>query len=120
MKNRHSIRRSAAAAVLATGIAGGMLASAGAAQAAAPAYASQHHSVEGRVVSRVPLKVHYGPGTSHWVTGTVSNRMHVWITCKVTGTRVGTNDRWYKLTDGQGWVSAYYVNNYRHVRWCDS
>ncbi len=118
MKNRHSIRRAGAAVVLAVGLAAGMLASAAGAQAA-PAYGSWHHRVEGRVVSRTPLNIRYGPGTGHWATGTVSNGMHVWITCKSTGTRVGGNDRWYKLADGQGWAAAHYVDNYRHVRWCN-
>lgn len=120
MMNRHSVRKSVTGALLAAGIAAGVLASTGEAQAAAPAVSAWHHRVEGRVVSRIPLTVRYGPGTNHWATGTVSNGMHVWVTCKADGTRVDGNYRWYKLADGQGWVSAHYVGNNGYVRWCNS
>lgn len=117
--NRHSIRRSVTGAVLAAGMAAGVFATAADAQAATtPAYNSWHHHVEGRVVSRVPLSVRYGPGTNHSRAGYVNHGSHVWITCKSRGTRVGSNDRWYRLAGGRGWVAAHYVNNYQHVRWC--
>ncbi|MDF2256629.1 SH3 domain-containing protein [Streptantibioticus ferralitis] len=119
MMKRHSIRRSVTAALLTAGVAVGTLTTAAGAQALTPAhYGRWHHHVEGRVVSPEPLTVHYGPGVNRWVTGTISNGMHVWIVCKAEGSRVGANDRWYKLADGQGWVPAHYVNNYRYVRWC--
>ncbi|WP_255922655.1 SH3 domain-containing protein [Streptomyces humicola] len=118
--NRHSMRRTAAAVVLAGGIAAGTLAGAMGASATTSADYGYGQSVEGRVVSPQPLNVRYGPGTGHWITGTVNNGMHVWITCKTEGTNVGGNDRWYQLADDQGWVSAYYVNNYDYVPWCNS
>ncbi|MEU8972990.1 SH3 domain-containing protein [Streptomyces monashensis] len=120
MVSRHSIARSAATVLLAGGIAAGSLAGAAEAQAAPVHHGYRHHSVEGRVVSRTPLTVRYGPGTNRWATGTVSPGMHVWIKCKAEGSDVGGNNRWYKLADGQGWASAHYVRNYHHVRWCDS
>lgn len=120
MAIRRFIARSVATVLLTGGVAAGSLAGAVGAQAAPAHNGYRHHSVEGRVVSRTPLAVRYGPGTSHRVTGTVSPGMHVWISCKAEGTNVRGNDRWYKLADGQGWVSARYVNNFHHVRWCDN
>ncbi|MDF3287957.1 hypothetical protein [Streptomyces silvisoli] len=116
MMKRHSIRRSITAALLTAGVA---LGTATGAQALAPAHHGfWHHRVEGRVVSPEPVTVHYGPGVNRWATGTINNGMHVWIVCKARGGQVGSNDRWYKLAGGQGWIPAYYVNNYRYVRWC--
>lgn len=118
--NRHRLRRSLAALLLAGGLATGTLAGAGGSQALAPAsgYHHWHHRVEGRVVSPAPLRVHYGPATGRWVTGTISNGMHVWIRCQADGSDVGGNHRWYRLTGGQGWIPAYYVHAFHHVPWC--
>ena len=117
MMNRHIIRKSVTGAVLAAVLAAGGLATASGAQAATPTYYGQHR-VEGRVVSRIPLTVRYGPGTNHWAAGRIGSGSHVWISCKSRGTNVAGNNRWYKLASGRGWVSAHYVNNYRHVNWC--
>ncbi|MCQ4083959.1 hypothetical protein NGB36_26075 [Streptomyces sp. RB6PN25] len=117
MMNRHSIGRAAAAVLLTGGVAAGVVAGAVGAQADS---AQPYAAVQGSVVTPAPLNVRYGPGTDHWISSSLGNGTSIWIACKSEGTNIGGNNRWYQLTNNQGWVSAHYVNTNGYVPWCDS
>lgn len=142
MFSRHSIFRSIAAILVGGSALVGTVAAAGSAQAA-PAYypdgtgsylplsPSDYGSwgysdgyspdaASGQVVSPVPLNVRSGPSTAYWTNETIPNGTVISVSCKTDGTDVGGNYRWYQLADGQGWVSAYYVNNFDYVPWCSN
>ncbi|MEV6944095.1 SH3 domain-containing protein [Streptomyces sp. NPDC051172] len=67
---------------------------------------------------RLPLNVRSGPGTGYRVVGSRAVGSSVAITCKVRGSGVRGNHRWYRLAHHGGWVSARYVHNLGTVRWC--
>ncbi|MFF4358448.1 SH3 domain-containing protein [Streptomyces sp. NPDC001604] len=67
---------------------------------------------------RLPLNVRSGPGTGYRVVGSRPVGSSVAITCKVRGSGVRGNHRWYRLAHHRGWVSARYVRNLGTVRWC--
>lgn len=67
---------------------------------------------------RLPLNVRSGPGTGYRVVGSRSVGSSVGITCKVRGSGVRGNHRWYRLTHHRGYVAARYVHNLSTVRWC--
>jgi len=73
----------------------------------------------GYVTTRhLPLNVRSGPGTGHSIVGSRPAGGSVALTCKVRGSGVRGNHRWYKLAHHKGYVSARYVNNLSTVRWC--
>lgn len=67
---------------------------------------------------RLPLNVRSGPGTGYRVVGARPVGSSVAITCKVRGSGVRGNHRWYRLAHHRGYVSARYVQNLGTVRWC--
>ncbi|MGW2719460.1 SH3 domain-containing protein [Streptomyces sp. NPDC001492] len=67
---------------------------------------------------RLPLNVRSGPGTGYRVVGSRPVGSSVAITCKVQGSGVRGNHRWYRLAHHRGYVSARYVHNLGTVRWC--
>lgn len=75
------------------------------------------YGVEGGVVSPIPLNIRSGPGTGYPVVGALANGTTISISGKTNGTNIFGNRIWYRLADGQGWVSARYVNNYGYVPW---
>ncbi|GGN82375.1 hypothetical protein GCM10011579_069880 [Streptomyces albiflavescens] len=73
----------------------------------------------GRVATHhLRLNVRSGPGTGYRVIGSRRIGHVVAITCKMRGSNVLGNRRWYKLAHHKGYVSARYVNNHSAVRWC--
>lgn len=70
------------------------------------------------VTHRLPLNVRSGPGTGYRVVGSRAVGSDVAVTCKVRGSNVRGNHRWYRLAHHRGWVSARYVHNLGTVRWC--
>ncbi|GAA3830090.1 hypothetical protein GCM10022403_074140 [Streptomyces coacervatus] len=73
----------------------------------------------GYVTTRhLPLNVRSGPGTGYRVIGARPVGGSVALTCKVRGSGVRGNHRWYKLAHHKGYVSARYVRNLSTVRWC--
>ena len=80
---------------------------------AAPAPASTSHTAEGVVVARGGLVGHLRPSTHAPANYTFRNGSRVTLDCKVSGTVVGGNPRWYLVVaEGDAnWVSARYVRN---------
>jgi uncharacterized protein YgiM (DUF1202 family) len=73
----------------------------------------------GYVTTRhLPLNVRSGPGTGYRVVGSRPVGGSVALTCKVRGSGVRGNQRWYRLAHHKGYVSARYVQNRSAVRWC--
>ncbi|MFF4502099.1 SH3 domain-containing protein [Streptomyces sp. NPDC001401] len=73
----------------------------------------------GYVATRhLPLNVRSGPGTGYRVVGSRPVGGSVALTCKVRGSGVRGNHRWYRLAHHKGYVSARYVRNLSTVRWC--
>ncbi|MEU6255518.1 SH3 domain-containing protein [Streptomyces sp. NPDC047043] len=64
------------------------------------------------------LNVRSGPGTGYRVVGSRPAGARVAVTCKVRGSVVRGNHRWYRLPHHKGYVSARYVRNLSTVRWC--
>jgi uncharacterized protein YgiM (DUF1202 family) len=64
------------------------------------------------------LNVRSGPGTGYRIVGWAGNGRMLHLTCKRQGSYVRGNARWYRLTRGQGYVSARYVHNYQTIPWC--
>ncbi|MEU1816217.1 hypothetical protein ABZ543_13610 [Streptomyces roseifaciens] len=65
--------------------------------------------VPGEVISRVGQKVRKSPALSAPVVGSYGPGAHVLIACQAAGGRVEGDGLWYRLADGQGWLSARYV-----------
>ncbi|MFE5873061.1 hypothetical protein ACFQ6V_31025 [Streptomyces roseifaciens] len=65
--------------------------------------------VPGEVISRVGQKVRKSPALSAPVVGSYGPGAHVLIACQAAGGRVEGDSLWYRLADGQGWLSAHYV-----------
>lgn len=78
----------------------------------------RNHTWGSVATHRLPLNVRSGPGTGYRVVGSRAVGSSVAITCKVRGSNVRGNHRWYRLTHHRGWVSARYVHNLGTVRWC--
>lgn len=95
----------------------------------------------GKVVSKGPLKVRSKPTTQSRSVGRVSPNSKVEISCKENGQKVDGNRLWYRLAekyddgendgrengvarpdrgtyDKERWVSARYVRNLTHVKYC--
>ncbi|MGW2523699.1 SH3 domain-containing protein [Streptomyces sp. NPDC001617] len=73
----------------------------------------------GNVATRgLRLNVRSGPGTGYRVVGSRPAGARVAVTCKVRGSGVRGNHRWYRLTHQKGYVSAHYVHSRSAVRWC--
>lgn len=77
---------------------------------------------EGKVISKIDLTVRSGPSTSAKAVGSVKPGKTIPLGCKVRGTNVDGNNRWYRLPgddSGQEWVSARYVANVgKAPPWC--
>ncbi|WP_144440758.1 hypothetical protein [Streptomyces roseifaciens] len=66
--------------------------------------------VPGEVISRMGQKVRKSPALSAPVVGSYGPGAHVLIACQAAGGRVEGDGLWYRLADGQGWLSAHYVH----------
>jgi hypothetical protein len=75
-------------------------------------------SVNGKVVSRLPLTIRAKATTDSAALGSYAPGTIVHIKCKVNGQTVDGNPRWYKLSDRTGWLAARYVQNLATVPWC--
>lgn len=70
------------------------------------------NAVDGKVIAKTSLAEHTGPSTAldlsgkGYASGTVIS-----IDCKLNGTTVDGNPRWYKIKGEKSWVSARYVEN---------
>lgn len=85
--------------------------------AASPAYAAG----DGKVISKEKLTVRYAPSTHSKAVGSIKPGKVIPLSCKVTGTSVDGNNRWYLLpgSDSPEWVSARYVKNLNTApAWC--
>lgn len=74
--------------------------------------------VDGQVVSNLPLRVRAQATTDSAAMGSRAPGTLVHISCKVNGQSLGGSPRWYKLSDGTGWLAARYVVNLGVVPWC--
>jgi hypothetical protein len=111
---KHSIR--AVSAILATvatvAVTSGLL-GAGAAQA--------DPATGGKVVAKGGLTVRSLPTTVGYPVSVIPNGKVIPIGCKVHGTSIDGNDRWYSVLGHEGpdeWVSARYVRNLGAPGWC--
>jgi uncharacterized protein YraI len=84
--------------------------------ATTPAYAAG----DGKVTSSTNLSVRNAPTTKAKTVGSIKPGKIIPLACKVTGTSVGGNNRWYQLPgDAPQWVSARYVQNLGTApAWC--
>lgn len=57
------------------------------------------------------LNIRKGPGTGYAVIGSFPAGATVGVTCKVNGTIIDGNPRWYRLSAQPGWISARYAQN---------
>jgi uncharacterized protein YraI len=57
------------------------------------------------------IQIRQGAGTRYKVVGSLPKGTVVNIRCKVNSTVVGGNTRWYRLSDGRGWISARWAKN---------
>lgn len=110
VKNTVKKKIAVGALALAAGI-GGSLMTASTAQAVGG---------DGKVISKLPLTVRYGPNTVTKAVGSVKPGTTLWLSCKVRGNSVDGNNIWYLLPTGlHEWVSARYVDNVgRAPDWC--
>lgn len=106
---RHTLLLRPAAAVLAASA----ITLAGASVATASA-AGADNSTVGVVTARTGLVAHLSPSTHSPRVGKYRRGARLGLDCKVVGTNVGGNRRWYTIdSDASGliWVSARYVRN---------
>jgi hypothetical protein len=76
---------------------------------------------DGRVTARSGLTVRYAPTKHSKAVGSIAYRSVVPLSCKVTGSNVDGNRRWYRLPGDGGpqWIAARYVKNLNRVpAWC--
>lgn len=68
---------------------------------------------DGKVISKTNLTVRRAPSTHSVALGSIKPGKIIPLECKVTGTDVGGNNRWYLLPGGDTpeWVSARYIQN---------
>ena len=84
---------------------------------ATPANADQ--STDGKVVAHGGVTVRSLPTTVGYPLAVIPNGKVIPLGCKVHGTSVGGNDRWYRLPGSDSeWVSARYVRNLGAPQWC--
>jgi hypothetical protein len=86
--------------------------------AAAPASAA---GGDGKVISKTNLVVRHAPSTHAKSVGSIKPGQVIPLSCKVTGTNVDGNNRWYLLpgSDSPEWVSARYIQNIGSAPgWC--
>jgi Bacterial SH3 domain len=112
---KHSIRAvSAILATVATMAATGGLLGAGSAQA--------DPATGGKVIAKGGLNVRNLPSTVGASVEVIPNGRVIPIGCKVHGTPIDGNDRWYSVLgyegSGEEWVSARYVRNLGAPGWC--
>jgi uncharacterized protein YraI len=85
----------------------------------APAQASG--APDGKVIAKGGLNVRSLPTTDGYTVSLAPYGATTPLECKVHGGTVDGNDLWYMLPgphDGNGWVSARYVENIGAVPWC--
>ncbi|MEV0324328.1 SH3 domain-containing protein [Streptomyces sp. NPDC050658] len=63
-----------------------------------------------RIIPKV-LAIRQGPGTGYDQVGSLRRGQIVNVNCKVNSTIVGGNPRWYRLSDGRGWIAARWAAN---------
>jgi len=76
---------------------------------------------DGKVISRTNLTVRHAPSTHANAVGSIKPGKVIPLNCKVTGSSVGGNNRWYLLPGGDEgeWVSARYIKNLGSAPgWC--
>lgn len=76
---------------------------------------------DGKVISKTDLTVRHAPSSHSKAVGSIKPGKIIPLNCKVTGTTVEGNDRWYLLPGGDEpeWVSARYVKNLGDAPgWC--
>lgn len=92
-----------------------MLVTAGSTLALAPhASAATQDNIhgKGKVIAKTSLAEHAGPSTSAPKSGKGYKKGTVIkLDCNLTGTTVGGNKTWYKVSGKKSWVSARYVKN---------
>jgi len=110
---KHSIRKASAmfATVATMALTGGLL------TGATPAQADT--STDGTVVAHGGVMVRSLPSTVGYPLGAIANGKVIPLGCKIHGTSVDGNDRWYRLPGADSeWVSARYVRNLGAPEWC--
>lgn len=80
------------------------------AAAAAPGSHDHDHGTPGTVTSWIELNVRQHPWTHSPVVWSLEPGTHVQLSC--------SQDGWYHLADGTGWVDARYVHPHEWVRYC--
>lgn len=96
--------------VIHVGIAAATLAAGSLALTAGPAFAT---ATDGKVISKTNLTVRHAPSIHSKAIGSIKPGKIIPLSCKVTGTSVDGNNRWYLLpgSDNPEWVSARYIKN---------
>ncbi|HEY9291838.1 MAG TPA: hypothetical protein VIP98_11210 [Microlunatus sp.] len=87
------------------------------------ATSAQAQSSEGKIIANTSLSVRYAPSTHAKAVDSIKRGKVVPLECKVTGTSVDGNNRWYLLPGdshgGHEWIAARYVQNIGPVPgWC--
>ncbi|GAA4664635.1 hypothetical protein GCM10023347_15810 [Streptomyces chumphonensis] len=72
----------------------------------------------GKVVTWRGVNIRSKPTTHSKVLGAYPYHAKIKIACKVKGQNIDGNNRWYKLYDRKGWVTARYVKNLDYIPWC--
>lgn len=83
--------------------------------------ASASEAPDGRVIAKSGVNVRSLPTTVGYPLSVVKYGKVIPLECKVHGTSIDGNDRWYLLPgsdNGGEWVSARYVDNIGTVPWC--
>jgi uncharacterized protein YraI len=75
--------------------------------------APAHAAGDGKVISTTNLTVRNAPTSKATAVGSIKPGKVIPLSCKVTGTSVDGNNRWYQLPGGDSpeWVSARYIRN---------
>lgn len=70
-------------------------------------------ATDGKVISKTNLTVRHAPSTHSKAVASIKPGKIIPLSCKVTGTVVDGNSRWYRLpgSDSPEWVSARYIKN---------
>ncbi|MBD0747890.1 hypothetical protein BG418_03805 [Streptomyces sp. CBMA152] len=63
-----------------------------------------------RIIAR-SLDIRTGPGFANKTVGSLRQGQIVNVQCKVNSDPVRGNPRWYKLSDGRGWIAAGWADN---------
>jgi hypothetical protein len=77
--------------------------------AAMPAWVHAQRVYDVRILAG--LNIRQGPGTGWPVIGSLAAGTVTGVTCKVNGTVIDGNPRWYRLATRPGWISARYAQN---------